>query len=117
MKGWMLLVLASASVYYLYTETDALDASIAEVTAIVEQAKQKAITVTGTKAVKAEGQLEILQTDIAERLSSAERNVFKVISQSQVELNRYKQDYCGDGAINHRYLSKENQLYICDKLN
>ena len=117
MKGWILLALIGGVLYYLYTETDTLDEPVAEVQAIYQQAEDKLDSMTGTQLKRIDHKVDLLKTDIADRLSAAEQQALQAITQSQARLDEFKQDYCGNGADKHSSFSKENQTYICDKLN
>jgi hypothetical protein len=117
MKGWILIALIGGILYYLYTETDTLDEPVAEVQAIYQQAEDKLDSMTGTQMKRIDANVNLLTTDITERLSVTEQQALKLISQSQVKLDDYKERYCGNGAKRHSSFSKENQTYLCDKLN
>ncbi|MCL1095630.1 hypothetical protein [Shewanella kaireitica] len=117
MKGWILLALIGGILYYLYTETDTLDEPVAEVQAIYQQAEDKLDSMTGTQLQRIDAKVDLLKTDIADRLSATEKQALNVITQSQAKLDDFKQHYCGNGADKHSNFSKENQTYICDKLN
>jgi len=117
MKGWILIALIGGILYYLYTETDTLDEPVAEVQAIYQQAEDKLDSMTGTQMKRIDDKVNLLTTDITERLSVTEQQALELISQSQVKLDDYKERYCGNGADRHSSFSKENQTYLCDKLN
>ncbi|MGS0682539.1 hypothetical protein ACVBIL_15425 [Shewanella sp. 125m-7] len=117
MKGWIILAIIAGIVYYLYTQTDTLDEPIAEVEGIFQQAEDKLDSMTGTQIQRADNTLNLLKTDIADRLSATEQQALQLITQSQTKLNEFKTEFCGTGANKHSAFSKENQTYICDKLN
>lgn len=117
MKGWILIALIGGILYYLYTETDTLDEPVAEVQAIYQQAEDKLDSMTGTQMKRIDAKVDLLTTDIVERLSVTEQQALTLISQSQAKLDDYKERYCGNGAERHSSFSKENQTYLCDKLN
>ncbi|MGS0677296.1 hypothetical protein [Shewanella sp. 0m-4] len=117
MKGWIILAIIGGILYYLYTETDTLDEPIAEIEGIFQQAEDKLDSMTGTQIQRVDNTLDLLKTDIADRLSATEQQALTVITQSQAKLNEFKADFCGSGANKHSAFSKENQTYICDKLN
>ncbi|MCK8046887.1 hypothetical protein MSG37_18520 [Shewanella sp. 1CM18E] len=116
MKGWIILAIIGGILYYLYTETNTLDEPIAEVEAIFQQAEDKVDSMTGTQIQRIDDTVELLKTDIVDRLSSAEAKALEAISQSKATLNAYKEDFCGSRAPKHPAFSKENQTYICDQL-
>ncbi len=116
MKGWIILAIIGGILYYLYTETDTLDEPIAEVEGIFQQAENKLDSMTGTQIQRVDNTLDLLKSDIADRLSATENQALKAISQSNATLSEYKQDFCGSNAVKHSVFSKENQTYICDQL-
>ncbi|GIU17634.1 MULTISPECIES: hypothetical protein [unclassified Shewanella] len=117
MKGWIILAIIAGTLYYLYTETDTLDEPIAEVQGIYQQAEDKLDSMTGTQIQRIDDRVDLLKTDIADRLSTTEQQALKLITQSQAKLDDFKDEFCGSGANSHSAFSKENQTYICDKLN
>ncbi|WOT05221.1 hypothetical protein [Shewanella youngdeokensis] len=116
MKGWVLLVLIAGGIYYLYTETDTLDDPYADMQAIYEESQTKLQGMTGTQLKHIDDKVDIITTDIAERLSSTEQKALGLITQSQDKLEEYKEQFCGGGAEQHHSFSKENQMFICDHL-
>ncbi|GIU48941.1 hypothetical protein TUM4438_31450 [Shewanella sairae] len=116
MKGWIILAIIGGILYYLYTETDTLDEPIAEVEGIFQQAENKLDSMTGTQIQRVDHTLDILKSDIADRLSATENQALQAISQSKQTLSEFKQDFCGSHAQKHSVFSKENQTYICDQL-
>ncbi|ABV89534.1 hypothetical protein [Shewanella pealeana] len=117
MKGWIILAIIGGILYYLYTQTDTLDEPISEVQGIYQQAEDKLDSMTGTQIQRIDDRVDLLKTDIADRLSTTEQQALKVITESQAKLNDFKGEFCGSGASSHSAFSKENQTYICDKLN
>lgn len=117
MKGWILIALIGGVLYYLYTKTDTLDEPIAKVQAVYQQAEEKLDSMTGTQIKHIDNKVNLLTTDIAERLSATEQQALKLISQSQEKLDDYNERYCGNSAERYTSFSKENQTYLCDKLN
>ncbi|GIU20526.1 hypothetical protein [Shewanella sp. MBTL60-007] len=117
MKGWIILAIIAGILYYLYTETNTLDEPIAEVQGIYQQAEDKLDSMTGTQIQRLDDKVDLLKTDIADRLSATEQQALQLITQSQAKLDDYKDEFCGNGASRHSAFSKENQTYICDKLN
>ncbi|ABZ78812.1 conserved hypothetical protein [Shewanella halifaxensis HAW-EB4] len=117
MKGWIILAIIGGIIYYLYTQTDTLDEPIAEVQDIYQQAEDKLDSMTGTQIQRIDDKVDLLKTDIADRLSATEQQALHLITQSQAQLDQFKDDFCGSGANKHSAFSKDNQTYICDKLN
>ena len=117
MKGWIILAIIGGILYYLYTETDTLDEPIAEVEGIFQQAENKLDSMTGTQIQRIDDKVDLLKTDIADRLSASEQQALKLITHSQTKLDEFKDEFCSSGANSHSAFSKENQTYICDKLN
>ena len=117
MKGWILLALIGGILYYLYTETDTLNEPVAEIQAMYKQAEDKVDSVTGTQLERIDDKVALITADIADRLSTTEQKALELITKSQEKLDEYKEQYCGNGADIHSSFSKENQTYICDKLN
>lgn len=116
MKGWIILALLAGALYYLYTETDKLDAPIAQTEAMVKKIENKVDSMTGTKIIKIDHKLAKARTDIIERLSTIELEAFNKIPLTAESIADFKANHCGTRAPEHSVFSKDNLLYICDNL-
>lgn len=116
MKGWIILALLAGALYYLYTETDKLDALIAEVQTIIKDVKNKAQSISGTQIIKIDQQLAKARKEIVERLSAPELEEFNKIPFTPDAIADFKKTYCGTKAPEHPVFSRDNLLYICDHL-
>lgn len=116
MKGWIILALLCGALYYLYTETDKLDAPIAEAEEIVQKIENKVSSAMGTQIIKMDQNLTKVRKDILERLSAAEVEEFNKIPLTADGIAYFKENYCGTNAVEHPIFSQDNQLFICDNL-
>ncbi|MGL5358450.1 MAG: hypothetical protein ACRDBI_01860 [Shewanella sp.] len=116
MKGWIILALLAGALYYLYTETDKLDAPIAKVENLATKVEHKLDSMTGTQIIKIDKKLAQARQDILERLSSTELTEFNKIPLTADAIADFKAEYCGTNATKHPVFSRDNLLYICDNL-
>jgi hypothetical protein len=115
MRGWILLALIAAGIYYTATETTKLDAPIAKVLSIFNKAEHKLDSMTGTQIIRVQKNANQVRIQIAERLSSRELTSFNQIISSQSNIEDFKDEYCTADA-SHPVFSKDNLRYMCDKL-
>jgi aerobic-type carbon monoxide dehydrogenase small subunit (CoxS/CutS family) len=115
MRGWILLALIGAGIYYMVTETTKLDKPIAQVIAFLEEAESKLDAMTGTKIIKVDKNAQKARATIAERLSGSELKAFEQIVTSSGNIDKFKDEYCHQDA-GHPVFSKDNLRYICDTL-
>ncbi|GIU02747.1 hypothetical protein [Shewanella algidipiscicola] len=116
MRGWIILGAGAGLLYYLATETNKLDEPMAQADALMQKAERKLDSMTGTKIIKVDNHLSQLKAEIANRLNKAEQAALEDIFESEQSVMAYKQQYCGDNASRFTILSRDNQLFICDKL-
>jgi quinolinate synthase len=115
MRGWFLLALIGAGIYYMVTETTKLDKPIAQVLALFDKVEHKLDAMTGTKIIKVNKNAQQAKASIAERLSTAELKAFEKIVISSSNIDSFKDEYCHQDA-GHPVFSKDNLRYMCDKL-
>lgn len=115
MRGWILLALIAAGIYYLATETTKLDKPIAQILAMFNKAENKLDSMTGTKIIKVNKQALHVKAAIAERLSGVELKAFEQMTLSPSDIEDFKEEYCHQDA-GHPVFSKENLRFMCDKL-
>lgn len=115
MRGWILLALIAAGIYYTATETTKLDAPIAKVLSIFNKAENKLDSMTGTKIIRVQKDVQQVKGVISERLSSSELRSFNQVMQSSETIVDFKDEYCTADA-NHPVFSKDNLRFMCDKL-
>lgn len=116
MKGWIILALLCGALYYLYTETDKLDAPIAKTEEMVQKIESKVSSAMGTQIIKMDQNLTKVRKDILERLSAAEIEEFNKIPLTEDGIADFKESYCGTNAVEHSTFSQDNLLFICDNL-
>ncbi|WP_372870759.1 hypothetical protein [Shewanella sp.] len=116
MRGWIILAVIAGGLYYLYTETDKLDEPIAETQAVLKKIERKLDSLTGTKIIRVDGQLQNLKAEIGKRLSSAELSEFDTVLTDKNSLSDFKAQYCGSASATHPVFGKENLQFICDNL-
>lgn len=116
MKGWIILALLCSALYYLYTETDKLDAPIAKTKEIVTRLKDKLDSKTGTHIIKIDQKLAKAREDIVERLSAPELTEFNKFQLAPDAITNFKETYCSAKSPQHPVFSRDNLLYICDHL-
>lgn len=117
MKGWIILALLAGALYYLYTETDKLDAPIEGAEALLSKIERKLDAMTGTKIIKLDRKVAALKSEIAERLSTAELEELDQVLSSVDTLEDFKTNHCYSLSTSGTPFSKENLEFICDKLN
>ncbi|CAM4141036.1 hypothetical protein [Shewanella denitrificans] len=115
MRGWFLLALIGAGIYYMVTETTKLDKPIAQVLGFFEKAENKLDAMTGTKIIKVDRNAQKARATIAERLSATELKAFEKIVTSSSNIDNFKAEYCHQDA-GHPVFSKDNLRYMCDRL-
>lgn len=64
MKGWIILAFLCGALYYLYTETDKLDAPIAKTEEMVQKIENKVSSAMGTQIIKMDQNLTKVRKDI-----------------------------------------------------
>ncbi|MCZ4338475.1 hypothetical protein [Shewanella colwelliana] len=116
MRGWIILGVGVGLLYYLATETDKLDEPMAQTDALMKKIERKLDSMTGTKIIKVDSHISQLKTEIANRLTKAELAALDSILESEQTVLEYKDEYCGGKASRFSDLSKDNQIFICDKL-
>ncbi|QLE87581.1 hypothetical protein FLM48_22395 [Shewanella sp. Scap07] len=117
MKGWIILAIGVGVLYYLATETNELDKPIAQTEALLSQIENKIDAMTGTQIIKVDNRINNIKDEISDRLSNAELVVLDAILASEQSVSEYKQSFCGSKAPRHNDLSRDNQRFICDKIN
>ncbi|ABI40980.1 conserved hypothetical protein [Shewanella sp. MR-4] len=116
MKGWIILALLCGALYYLYTETDKLDAPIAKTEEMVQKIENKMGSMTGTQIIKIDQKRTKARKDILERLSAPEVEEFNKIPLTEDGIADFKEIYCGTKAPEHPIFSRDNLFFICDNL-
>ncbi|MEL4432059.1 hypothetical protein [Shewanella mangrovisoli] len=116
MKGWIILALLCGALYYLYTETDKLDAPIAKTEEMVQKIENKMGSMTGTQIIKIDQKRTKARTAILERLSAPEVEEFNKIPLTEDGIADFKDSYCDTKAPEHPIFSRDNLFYICDNL-
>ncbi|MCP3129190.1 hypothetical protein [Shewanella sp. KJ2020] len=116
MKGWIILALLCGALYYLYTETDKLDAPIAKTEEVIKKVENKLDSMTGTNIIKIDQKLAKARKDILERLSAPELEEFNKLPLTPDAIADFKETYCGAKSPEHPVFSRDNRLYICDNL-
>lgn len=116
MKGWIILALIGGGIYYLATQTDKLDEPIAKTEAFVAGVEKKVDSMTGTQIIKIDHKAQKVRTDIIERLSIPELQVFNQMQLTPEAIAQFKADYCGTRAPQKTVYSRDNLLYLCDNL-
>ena len=116
MKGWLIIALLCGALYYLYTETDKLDAPIAKTEEMVQKIESKVSSAMGTQIIKINQNLTKARTEILERLSASEAEEFNKIPLTEDGIADFKENYCGTTATEHSIFSRDNLLFICDNL-
>ncbi|WP_445945892.1 hypothetical protein [Shewanella sp.] len=115
MRGWILLALIGAGIYYMATETTKLDKPIAQALGFFNKAENKLDSMTGTKIIKVNKNALQVKAAIAERLSGTELKEFEQIMVSAGDIEDFKAEYCHHDA-RHPVFSKDNLRFMCDKL-
>jgi len=116
MRGWIILGAGVGLLYYLATETDKLDEPMAQTDALMTKIERKLDSMTGTKLIKADKHISQLKTEIANRMTKVELAALDGILESEHTVLEFKDEYCGDSPSRFMALSKDNQIFICDKL-
>ncbi|MFB2760847.1 hypothetical protein ACE012_15245 [Shewanella xiamenensis] len=116
MKGWIILALLSGALYYLYTETDKLDAPIAKTEEVIQKIENKVSSAMGTQIIKIDQNLTKARKEILARLSAPEVEEFNKIPLTEEGIADFKESYCGTKATEHPIFSRDNLLFICDNL-
>ncbi|MFT5235457.1 MAG: hypothetical protein ACI90A_000820 [Shewanella sp.] len=116
MRGWIILGLGVALLYYTATETNKLDETIAQSKAMLHKVEHKIKSMTGTTAITVNKEVPIQIHNIAERLSPNELNVLNAILSSTSSQQEFKTEYCSSSAVKHKSISKENIYFICDNI-
>lgn len=98
MKGWIILALLCGALYYLYTETDKLDAPIAKTEEMVQKIENKMGSMTGTQIIKIDQKRTKARKEILERLSAPEVEEFNKIPLTEDGIADFKDSYCGTKA-------------------
>ncbi len=117
MRGWIIVAVGIALLYYLATETDKLDQPIAETDALLQKIEHKLDAMTGTKIIKVEQEVSRLKSEINDRLNRRELAALNGILENKQSVIAFKQEYCGHhNGKRFEALTKENQTFICDKI-
>ncbi|MCH1921645.1 hypothetical protein L9G15_19750 [Shewanella sp. A3A] len=116
MKGWILIAVAAAVLYYLATKTDKLDEPIAQTEAILKKIEHKLDVMTGTQLIRIDKKKSQLLASIGDRLSSVELHELDKLLSTPDGFNDFKQQYCQGNVISHPVFSRDNLQFICDNL-
>ncbi|MCL1076372.1 hypothetical protein [Shewanella dokdonensis] len=114
MRGWIILAVLAAVIYYLATKTDKLDQPIAKTEALLNKIEHKLDTMTGTQIIRIDQKRTKLRASLAERLSDAELQELNRVLESPDAFTDFKDKYCKGNVVSHPLFSKDNLQFICD---
>ncbi|WP_417762902.1 hypothetical protein [Shewanella sp.] len=116
MKGWILIAIAAAALYYFATRTDKLDEPIAQTEAVLKKIERKLDAMTGTQIIRIDKKKSQLLANIDDRLSGVELHETDSILSTPDAFNDFKQQYCQGNVLSHPVFSRDNLQFICDNL-
>ena len=114
MRGWIILAVLAAVIYYLATKTDKLDQPIAETEALLNKIERKLDAMTGTQIIRIDQKRAKLRSSLAERLSDPELQELNRVLQTPDTFADFKDHYCKGNVVSHPVFSKDNLFFICD---
>ncbi|MDF0536049.1 hypothetical protein KDN34_17240 [Shewanella yunxiaonensis] len=114
MRGWIILAVLAAIVYYLATKTDKLDEPIAKSEALLNKIERKLDAMTGTQIIRIDQKRAKLRSTLGERLSNAELQELNKVLESPDTFSDFKDEYCRSDVMSHPVFSKDNLQFICD---
>ncbi len=106
------MALLAGLVYYLDTEHDTFAEPKQQIIGKWESFKAKVDEKTDIKIKKNTQSFALSIPDLSDRLTSAELNEYKMITQSKQRFDEFRQQECN--RARHNVFSRENLRFICD---
>ncbi|MCF1432148.1 MAG: hypothetical protein LPH21_01855 [Shewanella sp.] len=116
MKGWLMLGLIAAGIYYLYNNTSILDEQKTEGQKQFQAMEQKVKTIASTQITRVDNQLDDIRANFRKRMNEAELAELELITSSRKTISDFKDNFCTASVPVHPVFSTENTRALCDLL-